>query len=290
MAVLQLLRGKVRPAWKYRVEGVIWKVVPSDPDLFVGECRKIDRKQASFFCLDRKDGKVLWEGVASEEPWWIGIEAIRRDRVFLHGFATPDMPEHQGITALDVFTGRVAWRNQGLRFIQAMGDSVFASKDSVGGRSFLELDHKTGELLRTLKDDTAILDELRDRIDSATAPLPVFPMQIDPDRLSSEQLATTREEHIPKEYVVGPIERIENGQFLCLGFHERSHSRGRHEESLSYTLKIIDQDNGELVYSETLNASVPGVVADSFFCIGGMLYYIKEHSTLAAVDLDGLRR
>lgn len=290
MAVLQLLRRKIRPAWTYHVEGVIWRLVPADLDLLVGESRNIDKKQASFFCLNRKEGKVLWEGATFEEPWWIGIEAIQRDRVLLHGFATPDMPEHQGITALDVLTGRVVWHNQALRFVQAVGDSVFASKDAVEGRAFLELDYRTGELLRTPRVDTMVPDDEGIRADSAATFLPIFPAQMDFDVFASEQSATMVQEYVPKEHVIGPIETIENGRFLCLGFHERSHSRGENETSLSNMLKIVDLNDGELVYSEMLNANVAGIVADSFFSIGGMLYYIKERATLVAVDLDGLRR
>ncbi len=289
MAVLQLLRRKARPAWIYHIEGVIWRLMPAEPDLFVGDSRKIDKKEAGFFCLDRKDGRVLWEGVVFEEPWWIGIEAIQHDRVYLHGFATPDMPEHQGITALDVFTGRVAWSNQGLRFVRAADDTLFASKDTVEGRLFLELDCRTGEVLRTLRDDTVITDEAQIRADSTVTLLPIFPAQMDSGTFASERSATI-EKYVPREHVVGPIENIEIDQFLCLGFHERSHSPGQNEASLSNTLKIIDLNNGELMYSETLNANVRGIVADSFFSMGGMLYYMKERSTLAAVDLDGLRR
>lgn len=106
----------------------------------------------------------------------------------------------------------------------------------------------------------------------------------------SERAATVGQRHIPVENVVGEVEALEKGEFLLLGIHEHSHLNRGSDASITDSLKIVNLNAGNLVYADTLNASVSGVVTDMFFVSSNMLYYVKERATLVAVDLNELRR
>ena len=283
MAVLEL-RRKVRPAWTYRVQGIIWRLVFADPELIVGETRDLDKKLASFFCLNHRDGSTLWEGVTFEEKWWIGTEAIHRDRVLLHGFATPDMPVHKGVTAVDVFTGKVVWSNQDVAFYDAVNDSVIVSKGALDGRSLLELDGRTGRLLSTWGEDMDIPDKPTPQAGTGVLMFPA------PLTMISEHGAILAGKNIPQDDIVGDVEAIENGDLLLVGFHQRSHAETGSETSITDSLRIIDLNKNEIVYSEMLNTGASRIVPDMFFTREDMLYYVKERTTLVAVNLDELRR
>lgn len=283
MAVLEFLRRKVRPAWTYKVQGIVWRIVPADPELIVGESRDIDKKLASFFCLDEKNGSPLWEGVSFEEKWWIGIEAIHGDRVLLHGFATPDMPAHKGITALDVFTGKTAWKNQELSFVRFLDDSVIASRSTMDGGSFLELDGRSGRILSDDLEGFRYSENvtLQPRDTSLTFPVPLTAV--------SERGAIIVQKHMPQEEIIGDAEVIENDTLLLLGYHKHPVTGGG-EVSITDVLRVIDCDKNEIVYSDTLSSGASQIVPDMFFTRNGKLFYVKNRSELVAVRLDDLRR
>jgi hypothetical protein len=75
--------------WTYKVDGVIWRVIPAESGKIVGEVRNVAKKTASFFCLNQMTGEVFWEDLKFDERWWIGIETIHEDIILLHGFSTP---------------------------------------------------------------------------------------------------------------------------------------------------------------------------------------------------------
>ena len=78
---------KLKPTWEYKVDGLIWRVIPAESGKIVGEVRNVTKKATSFFCLNQMTGEVFWEDLKFGERWWIGIEAIHKDVILLHGFA-----------------------------------------------------------------------------------------------------------------------------------------------------------------------------------------------------------
>jgi TolB-like protein len=79
---------------------------------------------------------------------------------------------------------------------------------------------------------------------------------------------------------------VDKDNLLFFGYHEKGNMGGR----LRNTLKIIDQNNGDLILAETLNESLQNAVPDSFFLQGNMIYFVKERSSLTAVNIDDLKR
>src|SRR5713101_5946050 len=107
-------RGKtneIRVAWQYTTGGKLWRLYPSASGRIVVEDRDVERKKVSFTCLDQMTGRVLWTDLQFAEKWWITIDSIYHDVLFLHEYATPDMPEHKKIHAVDVESGRLSWSN-----------------------------------------------------------------------------------------------------------------------------------------------------------------------------------
>jgi hypothetical protein len=281
-------RKAVSPAWVYRASGTIWRLFPADFTVFVGEMRDVEAKQASFFCVYRQTGEALWEGLAFEERWWIGIEAVHGDRVFLHGFSTPDMPDHKGIISIDLFSGRVTWDNPDLRFILAVDDSVFASKDTTDGRLLLELNYRTGELIQQCDNDGSILATARTRIHARVADAPEFPTPLEGFDLIDERAVTLVHRHCTMDDVVGPVEALKKDDLLFFSYSE--HSKNNDRERLKNTFNVLDLKNGNLVFKEILNKSATTATPDSFFVLDDMLYFIRDRSLLTALSINKLSR
>jgi outer membrane protein assembly factor BamB len=268
------------------VEGVVWRVVPTNAGVFVGEDRNLKTKQVSFFCINQTTGEVLWKEISFDERWWIGIEAVCSDRVLLHGFSKPDMPDHKKILALDLFTGRTVWSNDDMRFILAVEDSVFASKDTANGRMIFELNLQTGSILRSLENDHEVLNAAKARMEMLLNDEPEFPMPMNESFAQDEPTFSLVHRHCRSDDTVAPIEIVDRNNLIFCSYHEKSNMDG----GLKNVLKIVDRSDGELMFAETLDHNLQNTVPDSFFLQGNMLYFVKDRSSLTALSIDDLKR
>jgi len=289
--ILEIVKRRTaEQAWVYRAKGVVWRVVPTSSGVLVGEDRKLDTKRTTFFCLNKTTGEVLWDGISFDEHWWIGIEAAHKDLVFLHGFSKPDMPDHLKIIALDVLTGRILWSSDDLRFILAVDDSIFASRDTISGRMIHELDLRTGAALRSWENDSEALRLAKFRLRSMTDHEYEFPAPLKEHPVTDEPASSLIYNYCKREDVVGPIEALEREDFLFFSYHERLSPINSVEGHLRNQLNVVDMKDVNLVFSETLNRNVPAVVPDSFFVDSERLYFVKDRSSLTALNISKLKR
>ena len=87
----------------------------------------------------------------------------------------------------------------------------------------------------------------------------------------------------PVDMVVGPMEAADHGDHTVVAAHVKS---GKGEGvPLVQLLKVQSARTGKVVYEDTLIAAAKGIAPDAFFIHEGMLFYIRERSTLCAVRL-----
>ena len=279
---------KVRPAWSYTVKGAIWHVYPTDLGVLVGEERRIEEKKTTFFCLDRENGQELWQNASPGDGWWIGIEAIHKDTVLFHGFATPNLPQHRGIIAVDMLTGKKLWEDQQLDFVGTGEDGVVASRETLPpqtGQAFVELDRRSGGQRRTL-DVVDLLKLKQDRLQQTEAEGEVrLPVPLEYLAADDPAIEAAIRGHCDVGTLAGPVEVVEQKGFVIFDYHEISRQGTAEHPLMSNVVKVVERAAGTLVYSDTVSAGVPAVVPELFFVQQDMLYYIKEHRTLMAVHL-----
>lgn len=282
MKVLRLRKkGMLKPSWTFKTRGVIWRIIPSETGHLLTEIRFPDSKQVEFFCLDRGSGEVLWSERGFGDQWWIGMEGVHGDVLYLHGFATPDLPEHKQITAVDVATGKQLWFNSELKFYLAVSGSVYATKEMPEGSVVLELDYRTGAILRSWGTDYQVLREARIRSVSSAATTIEFPVPFDAVPDPDGRLTGL----LPEGERIGPVEVAHGSTMTVLNYHKKSDTGIPEETRVDNVLKVFDRSSGKMVYQELLNAGATTVIPDSFFVQGDTLYYIKERKTLTAVSL-----
>ena len=278
------LFGKTHPhalesAWKYDVKGVIWRIHPTSQRVLIGEERRIDQKKALFFCLDCQNGQELWQQTSPGDSWWIGIEAVYRDTVFFHGFATPNLPLHRGIIALDVLTGKKLWEDKELEFVGTGDDFVVGSQETSAGRSFVVLDSRTGSR-RSDQEVSGLLERRLNRGESEGEGK--FPV---PLNQSDDQIAAAIRGSSETGALAGPVEVVEDKGLIVFDHHEVS-TAGTHQSPLfSSMIAVVERATGTLLYRDTVSNAVAAVVPELFFVQHDMLYYIKERQTLIAVRL-----
>lgn len=275
---------QLKPTWSFGSDGTLWRILLGNGGRILAEYRDEDRKVAHFVCLDDRTGRVLWRHQRPEEPWWIGLEAVQGNRVLLHGFQTPDMPEHKGMIALDLETGEERWRNEEVTFWFAHQSRIYAYRTMFERRAGRVLDLETGEVLENLDtiDDFIPLrqlarqEDLHESID--------FPEDLS-DVDVPEAVRRLAEREIGAAQIVGSVEAVLRDPFLVMNYHRRGAGFTPETPRLENHLTIIDSRRSERVFSETLQTEARLPVPDSFFMREGDVFFIKGRSFLSMVHL-----
>ena len=285
MKISSLFQQKqLKPAWSYTTSGILWRLLFSQSNFILGEDRDTEKKEVSFFCLNATNGDLLWKHNVFGEAWWIGIEGVVHDKVFLHGFRKPDMPEHGKIIAVDLGTGKELWRNNEYAFLYATRDRVLGFRDLFERRIYCELDAATGEFLQELREppeDTYEKKELsRGRNDF------LFPESLHHDDSEYPIVNPVVLKYCAGETLRGSVEYVRVGGKAVFNYHAfQSHDQEKNIEDLQNKLCIVDESNGRQLFADVINSSTPSPVPESFFIDDATMYYVKEKHTLIALPL-----
>ena len=254
----------------------------SETGFIIGEDRDSDQKTVAFFCLNAENGDVLWKDKRYEEPWWIGIEAIVHDKVYLHGYTKPDMPEHGKIVAIDLGTGKILWQNNKYAFLCATNETIYAFRDLFERRLYYELDAVTGEFIRETETPPENVYELKRLCHGRTD----FSYPEILNELSADYPAITEfiARHYNRNGLRGAIEYLKSSGRMLFNFHialDQPVKDGA--EALQNVFHIVDENTGKELYDEVLNAATSAPVPDSFFVDSKIVYFVKERNTFVAL-------
>lgn len=255
-----------RRLWKYRAAGSIWRVFPTGTDIFFGEVRDTDKKKAGFFSLDRLTGGEFWSGERIHD-WWVGVEGVRGETIFLHGFATPDMPMHRGVVAVDGRTGLTLWEQQDLSFEYIAEGGILASRGAAGNKTMLLLSGETGEVVGEWNEGS----ERKHPV--APGPFVRFPeTTVGP---GAGALAV----YLEKNHVTGPYSVLHAG-VIVLAYRTQSGS------GPVQRIAILDCAGDDDLYSDRIVANEGRFIPDSFLVQDLSLYYVRDRRELVAVKLS----
>ncbi len=276
---------RIQPAWTYNAKGAIWGIHPAGAGMLVGEERRVEDRKAVFFCLDRENGQELWQLASPGNDWWIGIEGVFGDTVLFYGFATPNLPQHRGIIAVDVSTGKKLWENSRLEFSSVTDTGVLASSEEPDGHSWIELDLRTGERLRSpdaadvrsLKKEGALLARGEGNVS--------FPVPLELLSPEHHDVEAVIRSHYQTASLAGSVEVVEQEGWIVFGYHEQFQRSTAQDPLYTSVLKVVERSTGTLVYSDTIDEGLHALSPGHFVVQHDMLYDIKARQTLTAVRL-----
>jgi len=269
-----------RPAWTYTTRGVLWQLHTGSQDFLVGEDRKLDAREVSFFCLERDTGVVRWEGLVPGDRWWSGIEAVSGGVVLFHGFASPDMPLHRGLTAVDCASGRVLWNLASVRFLRMEGDTIVALREGWEGGVVERLQCGTGAVPGGAGHEGPAAGSARGQGPETRLPLPLAEAADEnPGLLAAIRSAIP--ETARRESAVG----VRWDDHCVLSYCEPCPGHGGEESGLRMSLVVLGGMEWSRLFSDVIQSRARVAAPEPFFCQERVLYYVKEHSTLVAVPL-----
>lgn len=281
-------QSKLSPAWSYAAHGSIWRILFSDSGEILGESRDPEKKQATFFCLDEQTGDVRWQDVRLSEPWWVGIDAVHRNRVLLHEFANPSMPEHRGIIALDLVTGKELWRNDELTFWFVFQEFVYAYKPQFEQRVGYKLSLDKGTVIEEYRESLDEVNQLRRRSLEEQKSQQEHDYRF-PKLFEEESLGTDVTQWLKRtvrgRLVHGSIEYIQHQPYFLANFFAAGRTSTPESPILENHFLVYDTTKNKEVFRELLASDAKAPTPDSFFVKSGTAYFIKNQNILTALRL-----
>lgn len=273
MALLD--RRSLKPRRIYTVRGILWRIAVDGAGRFIGEDRDLAQRNVRFFCVDGRTGKVLWESLRGDEDWWTGIEAIHGDVLLLHGFGTPDLPGHRGITAFNIPDGRRLWSVPEATYRGFAEARILASLDSNYGEEVITIDPATGEVLRRGDDELPVGHRGAD-----TGAAVAFPewMSLDEARSLPE---FQRMRTVLPPAAIDMVGVYRDSRVLLMSYYVPAESDPL---LLKGIIMMVEASEGRVLMSDVLHAGVVAPVRDSWFVAYGTLFFVHERAALCAVQ------
>ncbi len=275
-----------KPAWVYKTNGQLWRILFSHGDLIAGEHRDNDAKRVTFFCVDVKNGEEKWNMSREDEGWWTSTEGVYGKYLYLHSFAKPDLPHPKHVTAVDMETGNILWDHPGYTFLYGNEESVVVEQREIEQTRCHRLDPESGEIVDTIEDQTTINREHEDARSNDPHLKLMFPDIYNPDYNDHSVFITLVNTIQRTERLIDPVEVLQYETNILICYHKVKGGQANGNTLLTHELVIFDKNTQKELYRDTLfdNASAP--VPDGFFVREGVLYYIRNKSELVAVTLQ----
>jgi len=285
-------KNKLKPYFSFNQKGNIWRMNFSAGDILVCETRDLDSKETYFFTLNYRTKQIYLSDFQLKEKWWVSIESCTDDLVFFNYFKTPELPEHIGITAIDIKTGNIKWINSELTFLFSDGLELYAYEEKFSREIFYKLDVLDGRILETYENEKiadSIL-ELKQFNEEKMFSGFIYPEIYIQGNDVNKQAENYLLERFNDVKYFGEIEFIDLENLLIYNFHADAgiNMNDITQPNLSNRIEIFNKKTGKLIHDEILNKDAVNYVPDSFFIKGGFLFYIKEKKELVLIDLNRL--
>ncbi|MFA7287758.1 MAG: DUF4905 domain-containing protein [Melioribacteraceae bacterium] len=236
------------------------------------DSRDIDTKEAFFSCIDPETKKTIFKDFQLEEKYWIGIEAMIGDIIYLHKFTKPDMPGHKEIIAIDIMSQKILWTELKYSFLFAYENRIYCYFQKFEEREFVALDYLTGEIIDNFGSDYSKINERYEKSEKEKYSNEYkFPEIFTGIGLPETFSASITNE----EEVEGDIEYLLYEDFIFLNFHKKNGNGFLQNKFIAYS-----RDKNKIIYEEVLNANAKANVPGSFFVHRNYLYLLKEKTEL----------
>lgn len=272
---------KIRKEYTFTSKYQIWRLLFADANLIV-EQRDTESKEVFFSCFEILSGQTVFSDLQLEEKFWLGIEAIYKDIIYFHKYASPDMPMHSEIIAFDIKSREVLWVNKEYSFLFPYNGCIYCSKPQFETQNFFSLDYRTGEPVEELGSDFSQIAFLKDKSIEENEPSGcMFPLTFGKDEPNNAEAFQILQEIAKNNSIRGNIEFIIKENVLLFNYYSVQKNEQLENRFLSFDLLT-----GKKIFDEVLIESANAFVPDSFFIQNNFVFILKGKSKLLVCSIE----
>ena len=267
---------RLKKLYKHDNGKQIWRILPDQNKKVVIEEREIKTKEVFFSCLEINSGKKFLNEFQLDEKNWVGIESVYNDMIFFHAYLKPDMPAHKSIIAFDIISKSVIWQNDDYVFLFVYEDKVYCYQQRFESRVFFALDYLTGNILDDFGSDTAIVNQLKEKMDEDFGKQNyLFPEYFNRNNFASAEHQKYLQQILIDNVIKGEISYLRIADLLMFNFHEISK-----DNRLNNIFIVYDLGKNKILLKETLDKNLVNLMPESFFVKDNFLFLIFDKTKL----------
>lgn len=264
------------------MSGVLWRVVPDYEGGAIGEARDPAARSVSYFRVRVSDGEMVWRDATAPGGWWTGIECVTRGALLVHGFASPDLPGHRGISALDLRNGGLLWSDEDVVFVAVVEGVVYGLRGKTGAPVLVGRDLKSGAAVSEEPADEGRLQDLAKRWGEEIPPPFALPEPVEAGtgeyRLAARLLAGSA-------FIEGALEMLRADGLTVLAHHERVPGGRDGRATFRRVLSVFGGEGGVAAFREVLDEDLTMPVPEAFLLVGRTLLFVRGRRALRALHL-----
>jgi hypothetical protein len=275
-------RKALSVAWQYDVTGILWRVLPDGEGGVIGEARDTETKSATYFRVLLGSGAPAWKDVEVPGGWWTGIECVAGRVLFLHGFASPDLPGHRGIIAVDLRDGALLWSDDRSVFVAVAGGRVYGVRENANRRDLVDYDALTGVVGGVVPAVEERMSEIIARSEQGAPPEVALPEPVRPGVGEFEFLRGLPAGALQS---AGSLEALRMEGVTIAAHHEPAPADPRGRQGIRRVLSVFGDERKSPQFREILDDHLTVPVPDAFLVVGRTLLFVKNRRSLCAVRL-----
>lgn len=277
---MQLFRKRLKPAWTFKSEKKVWRLLPGRGVLAV-ELRDTDNKITEFAGLDIQTGSPLWQNLQFEEKWWITANKIHRDVLLLQQFVKPDMPTPGKIFAVDALAGKLLWQSDDLSFLNIVDDTVYGVRSTITSEEVVGVNYRSGEQIITFPLDDARAQAVSQPAVEDGYLLPVI--YDDPEGSPGRATLPGLGHAFPTDAKSRSFIETRPGKYT-LGYYLDAGADEKGAPVYDSHLRVIDVD-GKVIYEDVADRKVYTTFQDFFFQVNEQLLFVRNSIEIVSVPL-----
>lgn len=244
--------------FSHQFEGTIWNsALSSSNAILLLEVRDGVARKTSFAAFDLQRGRILWDGIVFEEPWWVGLDGAQGRTALFSVFTNDRNPDRKALIAYDIMDQQIRWWKNDFS-LSAIGMNSVAGSSSQLNHREQAFDLNTGE-------ETTFVPQTVD----AGVKRPVQYME---GHSYFSTVRTFLQSRFNFEAITS-LEYLEDSSLIFISCYLKG------DRGLSNDLLVLSND-GDMLLRENLGEQLKGIGQDTFFIYEGSVIFVRNRGEL----------
>lgn len=256
-------------------DGTIWRILPDETNHSLAlEVRNTDLHQTTFYSLLLQDTSLTELVLATEEQWWLGLQAAYKGCILLHGFTDQQNPVPHGLYCYAAQEGHLRWQSTQHQYFGLLKNQLLAIDTSTQQMVGLDLDQ--GTVIATYNntnkptEDAQVFANERNKI--TLLPLHYHAKHAYFDIISAFIKQKTG------NTAIEAADYLEFKDLVILSYYIYG------ENKLENRILVCNTE-GVTLLDDSLALNLSGIGLDTFFLLENQLIFIKNKNELCSYEI-----